>query len=224
MKKLNDQDLFPVGVKKTLPGLIHETILTRLEISALLGDFILKFGTKKEVDLHNLPLLLTQDNQLRRFGTMPEVFPHKWHKILHWKPDHFISYGFLSSEKHLIEKNHLKELTAPTLIRHLKGYQKDLPVIEILKFILETFKDYKDGRQQTRLNYVKQFGDIPLIPVKRAGGLHFVLATDVKSVLQKKSECGWKAIHEVFTKAGADVLNIEVQGGKLKLKAENLKL
>ena len=155
MKKLNDQDLFPVEEKKTLPGLIHETILTRLEISALLGDFILKFGTKKEVDLHNLPLLLTQDNQLRRFGTMPEVFPHKWHKILHWKPDHFIVSSFQSSEKLLIEKNHLKELTAPTLIRHLQGYQKDLPVIEILKFILETFKDYKDGRQQTRLNYVK---------------------------------------------------------------------
>ena len=154
LKKLKDEDLFPVGVDKCLPKKIFETIFNKSELSALLGDFILKFGSKNEVNLHNLPLLLTQDNQLRRFGTLPEVFPHKWHKILHWKPDHFVAYGFLSSEKHLIEKNLLKELTAPTLIRHLKGYQKDLPVIEILKFILDTFNDYKDGQQQKRLNYV----------------------------------------------------------------------
>ena len=93
LKKLKDEDLFPVGVSQSLPKKISETILSKQEISHLLGDFILKFGSKSEINLHNLPLLVTQDDNLRRFGTLPAVYPHKWHNILHWKTDHFISYG-----------------------------------------------------------------------------------------------------------------------------------
>ena len=215
LKKLKDEDLFPVGVSQSLPKKTSETILSKQEISHLLGDFILKFGSKSEIDLHNLPLLVTQDDNLRRFGTLPEVYPHKWHIILLWKKDHFISYGFQTSENYLLEKNYLQKLTAPILIKHLKEYPKFLPVmpvIEILKFIQET---YVEGQHQTRLLYVKQFGELPLIPVKRAGGFHFVPAANVKSVLQKKSDVGEKAIHDVFRTAGADLLNIEVEDRKL---------
>ena len=106
LKKLKDEDLFPVGVKQSLPKKISDTILSKQEISHLLGDFILKFGAKNEIDLHNLPLLVTQDDNLRRFGTLPAVYPHKWHvaqaptnnvESTHaglWRPDPQMFMGF----------------------------------------------------------------------------------------------------------------------------------
>ena len=84
LQTLKDDDIFPVDGKSELPAKIEHSVVSQTEVFKIL-NYLLKYlakDQKTKYNISNIPLLLTTDHVLRRFGSVKELYSFRWRHIL----------------------------------------------------------------------------------------------------------------------------------------------
>ena len=99
IRNLDDKDFFPTGSKGSFkfPTGMKNTVATVDEVRALL-NLILQLSSTEDIDLDNVPLLLTQDGYLRKFQKGNTIFCSRWCKLLPGQTQLVIT-NFIQEEK-----------------------------------------------------------------------------------------------------------------------------
>ena len=196
---LKDEDLVSNGGQnKCLPIKISMSVLSPKEVTKLVNFLLVD---KSNLNLCNLPLLLTEDMFLRRFDDKAELYPHEWSHLLPSKKHLFVNYGYsqmLSSK--------LKDFNADVLVKYLpdeKIKDSSMMSLNLLQFIAKTYDSKKHG---SKSQYLAKFGNIKLLPAwSRLKGNYFDSFSSFNNLL--RSSMG--GVSKILVLAGASVLNIE---------------
>ena len=175
-------------------------------------NFVLA-SERKSLDLDGVPLLVTEDQKLRRFQRDNEIFPARWSNILKKRPELFIIRGYKES---LIPKPFLRKLTADSLVKYLRLEQipqltrreQEALSLELMKFVTDTC------HTNSKRDYLNKFGEFSLLPVTINGEEQFVRLEEVSNVLFPiNSTYEHYDIQEIFSilgSAGYMILNLNL--------------
>ena len=184
LSQTKDQSFFPIGsrIGATLPANISQTVTNSDEVTSLLNYIVGLNKTDSQIDVNNMPLLLTQDQVLQRFSKVQELYGNRWHWLLPNKKSLFISHGFTEIK---LSKDFLQELTIQIVQKYLQQRnisQKDYGKLsyDLLCFIKSTYKQDKHGSLE---DYTKKLGNLQLFPVSRDGQLDYWSFDEVNQVL-----------------------------------------
>jgi len=194
---LKNDDLVTTG-GQTFPIKISHAVLSPKEVTKLVNFLLVD---KSNLNLCNLPLLLTEDMFLRRFDDKAELYPHEWSHLLPSKKHLFVHYGY----SHMLSSK-LKDFNADVLMKYLpdeKIKDSSMTSLNLLQFIAKTYDSKKHG---SKSQYLAKFGNIKLLPAwSRLKGNYFDSFSSFNNLL--RSSMG--GVSNILELAGASVLNIE---------------